>query len=951
MPKSKIHNTKNYKLPNNYISIKGAKIHNLKNISLSIPRDKFIVITGLSGSGKSSLAFNTLFAEGQRRYIESLSSYARQFLGRMKKPEVEYIRGIPPAIAIEQKVNTKNSRSTVGTSTEIYDYLKLLYARIGKTYSPASGKIVKRHTVTNVADYLLKFPEKTKAMLLSPILIPKNRKLKEHLKILQQQGFTRIEIKKDDEIIKINDILNNKSNIPTKNTKLFLIIDRIKINNEKETKSRINDSIQTAFYEGKGICVAKIITKDKNIYETFSNNFEADGILFEQPTVHTFSFNNPIGACKKCGGFGKIIGIDENLVVPNKKLSIFQNAVACWRGEKLQWYKNQLIKIASQINFPIHKPYNQLTETQKDILWNGNSNFTGIYGFFDILEKEKHKIQNRVLLSRYRGKTFCPECKGTRIKKEAAYVKIANKPIQELVLLQISDLKKHFDTIELTDYEKVVSKRILIEISNRLEYLCNVGLGYLNLNRLSSTLSGGESQRINLATSLGSSLVGSLYILDEPTIGLHSADTNKLLKVLKNLQTIGNTVIVVEHDEEVIKQADEIIDLGPLAGTQGGEIVFQGTHKDLLEAEESLTAKYILGIKKIPIPKFRRQASKLNGYIEIIGASQNNLKNINVKFPLKLMTVVTGVSGSGKSSLINDVLYPVLQRKLDIYSNQSGKYDEIRGDFSSIKGIEFVNQNPIGKSPRSNPATYIGVYDEIRKLYADCQQSKINDFQASHFSFNVEGGRCDECNGAGTITIEMQFMADVILTCETCNGKRFKDDVLEVKYKEKNIYDVLEMTIDDAMQFFYGKNKYEKKIFSKLKVLSDVGLGYVKLGQASNTLSGGESQRIKLASFLINNKKDKSSLFIFDEPTTGLHFHDIKKLLSAFNSLLENGHTIIIIEHNLEIIKTADWIIDLGPEGGDKGGKIIFEGTPEDLIKNKKSITGKYLKEKLERNN
>jgi len=948
MPKSKAKTT-----TSDFIEIKNAKIHNLKKVSLNIPRDKFVVITGLSGSGKSSLAFNTLYAEGQRRYIESLSSYARQFLGKIKKPEVDYIKGIPPAIAIEQKVNTKNSRSTVGTSTEIYDYLKLFYARIGNTFSPISGKKVVKHSITDVVNFALKHPNGTKIMILAPIDFPKERTIIQQLTIISQQGYTRIEKKTGTEskLIKIQDILSEKEKITktsAKKDKFFIIVDRIKVSDNEDNISRIGDSVATSFFEGKGKTVLKIINENEDIYQEFSNKFEADGTEFEEPTVHTFNFNNPIGACKLCGGFGKIIGISEKLVVPNQKLSIFQDAVACWRGEKMQYYKNQLIEVSEKINFPIHKPYNKLSDSQKELLWNGNKDFEGINTFFKILESKPHKIQSRIILARYRGKTDCPDCKGTRLKKETSYIKIAGRPIQDLVLMQIGDLKEYFKNIKLSDYEKEVTKRILIEINSRLEFLCNVGLSYLTLNRLSSTLSGGESQRINLATSIGSSLVGALYILDEPTIGLHSRDCNRLIKVLRKLQEIGNSVVVVEHDEDVMREADQIIDMGPLAGSHGGEVVFQGNRDQLVKAKNSLTAKYLTGEEKIAIPKNRRKNSKLNGKIEIIGATHNNLKDINVSFPLKIMTVVTGVSGSGKSSLVGDILFPALQRKYDIYSSQVGSFEEIKGDFNKLRNVEFVDQNPIGRSSRSNPVTYIKAYDEIRKLFSQQQASKINGFQPAHFSFNIDGGRCDECQGDGTITIEMQFMADVVLTCESCNGKRFKEDVLEVKFKNKNIYDILELTVDDAIEFFGGEQTLERKIKQKLQVLSDVGLGYVKLGQASNSLSGGESQRIKLASFLIHDKKDKPTMFIFDEPTTGLHFHDIKKLLAAFNALLENGHTIIIIEHNLEIIKNADWIIDIGAEGGADGGNIVFEGTPEELIKCEESYTGHFLKPILE---
>lgn len=930
-----------------HILIKGAKVHNLKNIDLNIERDKFIVITGLSGSGKSSLAFDTIYAEGQRRYVESLSSYARQFLGRIRKPEVDYIKGLPPAIAIEQKVNTRNPRSTVGTSTEIYDYMKLLFARVGTTYSPISGKEVKRHTVTDVVDYICNLQEDAKVLILTPIIFPKDRFLNEQLNLILQQGYSRIEVYKNkiSEIYRIDEILNNIKLVENYED-INILIDRVKPDKDDDNISRIADSVQTAFFESKGNCKLKIITPEKNFIAEFTNRFEEDGIEFEIPTPHTFSFNSPTGACKLCEGYGKTIGIDEDLVIPNKGLSIYEEAVACWKGEKMQYYKDLLIENADKFDFPIHKPYSQLSEKQKETLWKGNSHFTGLNEFFQILEKEIHKIQYRVMLSRYRGKTTCPECRGSRLKKEASYIKVGGKSITDLVLLQIEHLQDFFKNLKLNEYEEKVSKRILIEINNRIEFLINVGLGYLTLNRLSSTLSGGESQRINLATSLGSSLVGSVYILDEPSIGLHSRDSEKLILVLKQLKDIGNTVIVVEHDEEMILAAEDIIDIGPLAGTQGGEVVFQGNHIEILKSD-SLTAKYLTGKIKIEVPKKRRIHSKLKGYIDIKGARENNLKNINTRFPLELMTVVTGVSGSGKSSLIRDVFLSAIRRKFDVFGDKLGKFDEISGDFDKIQHVEFVDQNPIGRSSRSNPVTYIKAYDEIRKLFSEQQASVISGFKPAHFSFNVDGGRCEECQGEGIINVEMQFMADVTLICESCGGKRFKEEILEVKYNGRNISEVLEMTIDEAVNFFNGKSTTEKKIVKKLQVLVDVGLGYVRLGQSSSTLSGGESQRIKLASFLVTENTTKPTIFIFDEPTTGLHFHDIKKLLDAFNALLNRGHTVIIIEHNLEIIKSADWIIDLGPDGGDQGGNIVFEGTPEDLVKCKKSYTGKYLKEKL----
>ncbi len=933
---------KNNNLYTEYIEIKGAKVHNLKDISLKIKRDTLTVITGLSGSGKSSLAFNTLYAEGQRRYVESLSSYARQFLGRLNKPEVDYIKGIPPAIAVEQKVNTRNPRSTVGTSTEIYDYLKLLYARAGETFSPVSGNIVKRHKVTDVVDYLLGFPKNTKAMILSYLTSAGSRSCREKLDILLKQGFSRVEF--DDQTKKIDELLKQKE---IKNPKkLNLIIDRISISDDEDTLSRIGDSVQTAFYEGKGNCIIKVYGEKEIIVKEFSNNFEADGITFEIPSVHTFSFNNPLGACPVCEGFGKTMGIDEDLVVPNKILSIYQEAVACWRGEKMSWYKNEFMLVAGQFDFPVHRPYFELDEKEKKDLWYGNEYFSGLYDFFKMIESKSRKIQYRVMLSRYRGKTTCPECRGTRLKNEASYVKIGNKSLSELVNVPIKDLQVFFDNLKLSEYQRDVSKRILIEVTKRLQFLSDVGLSYLTLNRLSSSLSGGESQRINLASSLGSSLVGSLYILDEPSIGLHSKDTELLIKVLKQLRDIGNTVIVVEHDEDIIRAADELIDLGPLAGTGGGEIVFQGNFTDLKKTKsnsKSLTRKYILGKMEIPVPRKRRKSKK---YIEIKGANENNLKNIDVKFPFNSLNVVTGVSGSGKSSLVRDILFPALNKLINGFGTKTGQHSTITGDINKIKALEFVDQNPIGKSSRSNPVTYLKAFDEIRKLYANQQLSKINGYKPAHFSFNVEGGRCDECNGEGEIKVEMQFMADVYLVCDHCKGKRYKDDVLDVKYNEKNIYDILDMTIDEALEFF-NKNDETQKIAKQLQPLADVGLGYVKTGQSSNTLSGGESQRIKLASFLSKEKEKDHTLFIFDEPTTGLHFHDIRKLLSAFEALLERGHSIIIIEHNLEVIKCADHITDLGPEGGEEGGEILFEGTPEGLVKCEKSYTAKYLEEKL----
>ncbi len=923
------------------IEIHHARVHNLKNISLKVPLNSFVVVTGVSGSGKSSLAFDTLFAEGQRRYVESLSSYARQFLGRINKPEVDFIKGIPPAIAIEQKVNTRNPRSTVGTSTEIYDYLKLLFARIGKTISPVSGRIVKRDSVSDVLDFINSFDESTRIIIASPLKTKKGRTILQEAELLMQQGFTRIEI--NNEIKQIEELLTNgKEDFCKENRNI--VIDRVTVQPDEDSQTRMADSVQTAFFEGHGECIIKIFKGDQVISHHFSSLFEADGIEFEEPSVHTFSFNNPVGACPTCEGYGKVIGIDEDLVIPNKSLSIYQDAIACWKGEKMGEWKDELIYSAEKFNFPIHKPFYELSEEQKFLVWTGNKHFQGLNRFFKFLEENSYKIQYRVMLSRYRGKTTCPECKGSRLKKEAGYVKINNLSIQELVLMPVSELKEVFANFELTPHDTKIAKRILIEINNRLNFLCDVGLGYLTLNRLSSTLSGGESQRINLATSLGSSLVGSLYILDEPSIGLHSRDTDRLIKVLKQLQKIGNTVLVVEHDEEIIRAADEIIDIGPFAGQHGGEIVFQGNHTKLAEKPESLTTQYLTGIKKIEVPRQRR---KWTNFIEVVGARENNLKNLRIKFPLNTLTVVTGVSGSGKSSLVSKILAPALTKILGGYGERTGHHDAILGDYKLLNALEFVDQNPIGRSSRSNPVTYLKAYDEIRKLYSEQQGAKIQGLKPSHFSFNVDGGRCDECQGEGTIKVEMQFLADVFLICESCNGKRFKEDILDVRYKEYNIDDILNLTVNGAIGLFStGKSSTEKKIVKRLKPLQDVGLGYIKLGQSSSTLSGGESQRVKLASFLAK-EKDEPTLFIFDEPTTGLHFHDIKKLLDSFNALISRGHSIIIIEHNLEVIKSADWMIDLGPEGGDKGGNIVFEGTPEDLIKIKGSYTGEALKEKL----
>ena len=920
-------------IKNQYIEIKGAKVHNLKNIDIKIPRNKLVVITGLSGSGKSSLAFDTLYAEGQRRYVESLSSYARQFLGRMDKPEVDYIKGIPPAIAIEQKVNTRNPRSTVGTSTEIYDYIKLLYARIGKTFSPVSGSEVIRHEVVDVVNYLISFPVGSVITISSPLHINKERTLLKEAGLLLQQGFTRLEL--DGEIVKISDLV--KLNKTPK--EINILIDRIPVSEDEDFSSRIADSVQTAFFEGKGECQTRIERENQSETQKFSNRFEADGITFEEPTVHLFSFNNPIGACPVCEGYGKTIGIDEDLVVPNKSLSVFSDAIVCWKGEKMGEWKEQLVKQAAKFDFPIHKPYYELTVEQKRLLWTGNIYFEGLNAFFKQLEEQSYKIQYRVMLSRYRGKTICPECEGTRLKKEASYVKVGERSVTELVNLPVTELQQFFHQLTLSEADQVVAERLLIEINNRIEFLCDVGLGYLTLNRLSSTLSGGESQRINLATSLGSSLVGSMYILDEPSIGLHPRDTGRLIKVLRKLQQLGNSVIVVEHDEEIMRAADYLIDIGPLAGQHGGEIVFEGTHEELVLNPVSQTAKYLTGAEKIAIPDKRR---KWNNFIEITGARENNLKGFDVKFPLNTLTVITGVSGSGKSSLVKRILYPALTKYYGGYGEKTGDHTGLSGDLSRITAIEFVDQNPIGKSSRSNPVTYLKIYDEIRKLYADQPAAKINGFTPSHFSFNIDGGRCDACQGEGEIKVEMQFMADILLTCESCGGKRFKSDVLDVTYRNKNIYDLLEMTVDESIDFFNDKST-GKKIAKKLQPLQDVGLGYVHLGQSSSTLSGGESQRVKLASFLAK-EKEGATLFIFDEPTTGLHFHDIRKLLDSMNALISRGHSILVIEHNPEVIKVADWVIDLGPEGGEKGGYKLYEGTPEGLGACATSYTGIFLK-------
>lgn len=918
--------------PKKNIIIKGAQVHNLKNVDVAIPRNKLVVITGLSGSGKSSLAFDTLYAEGQRRYVESLSSYARQFLGRLDKPKVEYIKGIAPAIAIEQKVNTTNARSTVGTSTEIYDYLKLLFARIGRTFSPISGQEVKKNTVTDVVSDVKSFEIDSKWLLLAPIHLEEGRKLEDKLKVLLQQGFARILV--DNEMVRLDDLPASLAN-----KELFLIIDRIVVKDEEEFYNRLADAVQTAFFEGKGICFLKELNSDKKY--SYSNNFELDGITFLEPNVHLFSFNNPYGACPVCEGYGNIIGIDAELVVPNTTLSIFENAIFPWRGDSMSWFRDELVNNAYKFDFPIHKPYFQLSEKQKELIWTGNEYFQGLNDFFKELEEKNYKIQNRVMLSRYRGKTKCYSCKGKRLRIEASYVKINSKTVSDLVDLPIKHLVTFFENIDLDVYEKQIAKRLLVEINNRLSFLTEVGLDYLTLNRNSSTLSGGESQRINLATSLGSSLVGSMYILDEPSIGLHPKDTERLIKVLLSLRDLGNTVIVVEHDEDIMKAADMIIDIGPEAGTLGGNLVAQGTFDEILKST-SLTAQYLNGALEISVPKKRRP---FKNFIEIKGARENNLQNIDITFPLDVLTVITGVSGSGKSTLVKKILFPAMQKKLENAGEKAGQFTEMTGSFSQIKHIEYVDQNPIGRSSRSNPVTYIKAYDDIRELYAKEKLSKIRGYQAKHFSFNVDGGRCETCKGEGSINVEMVFMADVQLPCETCNGKRFKKEVLEINFEGKNIHDILTMTIDDSIQFF--KDTKQNKITQKLQPLQDVGLGYVQLGQSSSTLSGGEAQRIKLASFLVKGATKDKALFVFDEPTTGLHFHDIKKLLASFDALIEKGHSILVIEHNLDLIKCADWIIDLGPEGGENGGKLLAIGTPEQIVKIKESVTGKYLKEKL----
>jgi len=917
--------------PKDHIIILGAQLHNLKNVDVALERNKLTVITGLSGSGKSSLAFDTLYAEGQRRYVESLSSYARQFMGRLNKPKVEQIKGIAPAIAVEQKVNSSNPRSTVGTKTEIYDYLKLLYARVGVTYSPISNTVVKKDSVTDVVNHIFSLEENSKLLLLTTVANTQKRSQKDVVKILIQQGFARIYSK--GKMLRLDDVAEK----PPKSFEL--VVDRIILKKDEDFKNRLSDAIEIAFFEGNGFC--SVVSLDGKSRKEFSNNFEADGIQFAVPNVHLFSFNNPFGACPVCEGYGDVIGIDPELVIPNTGLSIYEEAIAPWKGSSMRKFYEELINNAYRFDFPIHKPYFELDQEHKNLLWNGNSYFTGLNAFFKKIEAKNYKIQNRVLLSRYRGKTHCDSCQGARLKPEAAYVKVNGKSLSELVNEPLDDLLAFFNTITLSAQQQEVADRLLIEIKSRLNFIKDVGLGYLTLNRKSNSLSGGESQRINLATSLGSSLVGSMYILDEPSIGLHSRDNERLIKILKKLRDLGNTVLVVEHDEEIMQAADCIIDMGPEAGTLGGAVVAQGTMATILKSS-SLTAQYLRGQLKIEVPPIRRTNKE---QIIVVGARENNLKNITAHFPLNSMTVVTGVSGSGKSTLVKKILYPALQRELDIFVEKPGQFTKLDGDYSSIKHVEFIDQNPIGRSSRSNPVTYIKAYDDIRALFAGLQLSKMRNYQAKHFSFNVDGGRCEACKGEGTVTIEMQFMADVVLLCEHCKGRRFKKEVREVKFEGKSIDDILGLTVDDAIAFF--EEHAQAKLVKKLLPLQKVGLGYVSLGQSSATLSGGEAQRIKLASFIGKGDHRDKILFIFDEPTTGLHFHDIKKLLTSFEALLEKGHSLIVVEHNIDLIKCADHVIDLGPEGGNKGGTLLGEGTPEALSKIKGSFTGAYLKKKL----
>ena len=949
------------------IKVKGARVNNLKNVDLEIPRNKFVVITGVSGSGKSSLAFDTLYAEGQRRYVESLSAYARQFLGRMQKPECDYIKGIPPSIAIEQKVSSRNPRSTVGTSTEIYDYMRLLFARVGHTFSPISGKEVRKHTTEDVIQTMLSYGRGTKFAVLCPLHVPEDRTLKEQLEMEIKAGFVRVEV--DSEIVRIEDLLNCELK---NNNELHLVIDRMSVSDEKDVIARLVDSAETAFYEGGGEMMLRFYPA--GILHAFSMRFEADGITFEEPSDKLFAFNSPAGACPECEGFGRIVGIDEHLVVPNTTLSVYEGAVMCWRGEKMSEWKEWFIRLNAKRGFPVHKPYFQLSREEKDWLWHGTFpdyltdeqrslrpeekewGLMSIDAFFQYLREGQYKIQNRVMLARYRGKTMCPKCHGTRLRPEASYVKVCGRSIIDLVDLPITELKRWFESITLSEHEQQVAQRILVEINSRLQFLLDVGLGYLTLNRLSNSLSGGESQRINLATSLGSSLVGSLYVLDEPSIGLHSRDTQQLISVLKQLRDLGNTVVVVEHDEEIMRAADWIIDIGPDAGRLGGQVVWQGeppsllttkdkkkqTHRDSEKKSDSWTLQYLSGEDTLPVPKNRRP---WNNFIEVKGARANNLKGIDVKFPLNVMTCVTGVSGSGKSTLVRDILYLAMKRYFDEPADRPGEHLSLEGDMKQLRHIEFIDQNPIGKSTRSNPVTYVKGWDEIRKLYADQPLAKQMGYTSGFFSFNTEGGRCEECKGEGTVTVEMQFMADLVLECESCHGRRFKNDILEVKFHGKDVCDVLDMTVNQAIEFFTEHK--QKRIVTRLKPLQDVGLGYIKLGQSSSTLSGGENQRVKLAYYL-GQEKHEPTLFIFDEPTTGLHFHDIRKLLAAFDGLISHGHTIVIIEHNMDVIKMADHVIDLGPEGGDRGGNLVVCGTPEEVARCKDSYTGRFLKTKIE---
>lgn len=928
-----------------FIIIRGARVHNLKNIDLALPRDQFIVFTGLSGSGKSSLAFDTLYAEGQRRYVESLSAYARQFLGKLDKPDVDRIDGISPAIAIEQKTVSRNARSTVGTSTEIYDYLKLLFSRVGQTISPVSGNEVKRHRLADVLDEIVKLPPETRLMIIAPVFSSHDRSTSKQLEVLSQQGYSRI--LKENEVVALDDL--SESDVASLTEPILVVVDRVTADTEDEDNmSRISDSVETAFAEGNGNCSLFILNSDHSLKNLdFNNRFELDGMVFEEPSVHFFTFNNPVGACKTCEGFGSVIGIDPDAVIPDTSKSVHEDAIVCWKGEKMSAWKEELVINAHRFDFPLHRAYADLSQAEKDLLWNGNSYFKGINAFFDHLESKAYKIQYRVMLSRYRGKTLCPDCRGTRLRKDAGYVKVGGKSIIDLVILPVDECLTFFKGLSLSTHQKKIAERLLNEISSRLEYLCNVGLGYLTLNRLSNTLSGGESQRINLATSLGSSLIGSMYILDEPSIGLHPHDTQKLIGVLKSLQEEGNTLIVVEHDEEIMKAADHLVDIGPAAGRNGGQIVFQGNHSELINYPESITAQYLTGQRRIAVPSIRR---KVRNKITVHKAAKHNLKGFDVSFPLNMLCAVTGVSGSGKTTLVKELLFPLLRKRIDEKSELMANDDKISGEVNLIGAVEYVNQNPIGKSSRSNPVTYVKAFDEIRSIFAMQPLAKQRRYKASHFSFNVSGGRCDQCEGEGEVKIEMQFMADIFLECEACGGKRYKEEILEVTYRNQNIYDVLNMTIDEAIEFFSESLDCteNKRLISKIQPLQDVGLGYLKLGQSSNTLSGGEAQRVKLASFLSKGQNEASTFFIFDEPTTGLHFHDIDKLLIAMNALIEMGHSILVIEHNTDVIKCADWVIDLGPGGGVNGGNLVFTGTPEDLVKCKNSLTGRYLETRNE---